>query len=165
MKYLILILVFVSSIYAVSEKLIIDAEKFEASEKKGVSVFTGNVKIQMGKDRLNAQKVKIFFANKKGANSKVPSTYEATEKVSFKIVTLDKKYSGKGDKIIYSPSKQEYTIEGNGFLEEKITNRKMYGDKIYVNQLTGEAKINGSESKPVRIILDIVRGENNKDKK
>ena len=103
MKYLILILIFVSSIYAVSEKLIIDAKKFEASEKKGVSLFTGNVKIQMGEDRLNAQKVKIFFENKKGATSKVPSTYEATGDVSFKIVTIDKKYSGKGDKIIYSP--------------------------------------------------------------
>ena len=165
MKYLILILVFISSMYAVSEKLIIDAEKFEASEKKGVSVFTGNVKIQMGEDRLNAQKVKIFFENKKGKTSKLPSTYEATGDVSFKIVTLEQQYSGKGNKIIYSPIKQEYTIEGNAFLEEKITNRKMYGEKIYVNQLTGEAKINGTESKPVRIILDIVRGENNKDKK
>ena len=41
----------------------------------------------------------------------------------------------------------------------------MYGDKIYVNQLTGEARINGTKSKPVRIILDIVRGENKKDNK
>jgi len=165
MKYLILILLFVSSMYAVSEKLIIDAEKFEASEKKGISVFTGNVKIQMGEDKLNAQKVKIFFVNKNGSTSKVPSTYEATGNVSFIIVTADKKYSGKGNKIIYSPSKQEYTVIGNGFLEEKISNRKMYGDKIYVNQLTGEARISGSETKPVRIILDIVRGEDNKDKK
>lgn len=141
-----------------SQKLIIDANKFEGNDKKGISTFTGNVKIQMGKDRLNANKVDIFFITKKGSNSKIPSKYVATGNVNFQIVTKDKHYTGKGNKIIYSPIKQEYTVSGNGFLQEKNNDRKIYGDKIYVNQLSGEAKVSGSQNKPVRFIFNIEKG-------
>ena len=68
----------------------------------------------------------------------------------------------KGNKIIYSPSRQEYTVIGNGFLQEKNDDRKIYGDKIYVNQLTGEAKVSGSEDKPVRFIINIEQGQEGK---
>jgi lipopolysaccharide export system protein LptA len=159
MKYLAGFLICSTLLFAQSEKLIIDAQKFQADDKKGISTFTGNVKIQMGKDKLNANKVDIYFITKKDSTSKIPSKYEATGKVDFEIVTDAKHYIGKGDKVIYSPLKEEYTVIGNGFLQEKNDDRKIYGDKIYVNQLTGEAKVNGSDNKPVRFILNVDRGE------
>jgi len=159
MKILAGLLVCSTLLFAQSEKLIIDAEKFEASDKKGISTFVGNVKIQMGKDRLSANKVEIFFKSKKGTSVKTPSKYIATGNVNFELISKQKHYVGKGNKIIYSPSKQEYTVMGNGFLQEKNDDRKIYGDKIYVNQLTGEAKVSGSEKKPVRFIINIEQGE------
>lgn len=162
MKILAGLLVCTSLLFAQSQKLVIDAEKFEASDKKGISTFTGNVKIQMGKDRLNANKVEIYFVTKKGSNVKTPSKYIATGNVDFELVTKVKHYIGKGNKIIYSPTKQEYTVMGNGFLQEKNDDRKIYGEKIYVNQLSGEAKVSGSEDKPVRFIINIEQGEDKK---
>lgn len=162
MKILASLLVCSTLMFAQTQKLVIDAEKFEASDNKGISTFTGNVKIKMGKDRLNANKVEIYFVNKKGSTVKTPSKYIATGKVSFELVSKLKHYVGKGNKIIYSPSKQEYTVIGNGFLQEKNDNRKIYGDKIYVNQLTGEAKVSGSEDKPVRFIINIEQGQEGK---
>ncbi|MFK2821947.1 lipopolysaccharide transport periplasmic protein LptA [Arcobacter sp. YIC-80] len=159
MKYLAGLLVCSTLLFAQTQKLVIDAQKFEASDSKGISTFTGNVKIQMGKDRLEANKVDIYFVSKKGSSVRTPSKYIATGNVKFQLITAQKHYVGKGNKIIYSPSKQEYTVLGNGFLQEKNDNRKIYGDKIYVNQLSGEAKVSGSEDKPVRFIINIEQGK------
>lgn len=162
MKFLAGLLVCSTLMFAQTQKLVIDAEKFEASDNKGISSFTGNVKIKMGKDKLNANKVDIYFVNQKGSNVKTPSKYVATGNVDFELVSNKKHYIGKGDKIIYSPSKQVYTVLGNGFLQEKNDDRKIYGDKIYVNQKTGEAKVSGSEDKPVRFIINIQQGQEDK---
>ena len=158
MKYLIGTLLCSTLLLAQTETLIIDSQDFQADDKKGVSIFTGNVKIKMGQDKLNADRVDVFFTTDKN-NAKVPLKYEATGKADFEIVTKDKHYIGNGDKIIYSPQKEEYTIIGNGFLQEKNDDRKVYGDTIFVNQLTGEARVKGSEQKPVRFIINIERGE------
>ena len=158
MKYLIGTLLCSTILFAQSETLVIDALDFQADDKKGISIFTGDVKIKMGQDKLNAQRVDVFFETNKN-NAKVPIKYEATGKADFEIVTKDKHYIGNGDKIIYSPKKEEYTIIGNGFLQEKNDDRKIYGETIFVNQLSGEAKVKGSQNKPVRFILNVERGE------
>ena len=158
MKYLIGTLLCSTILFAQTETLVIDAQNFEADDKKGISTFTGNVKIKMGQDKLNAEKVDVYFTTDKD-NAKVPLKYEATGKADFEIVTAEKHYIGNGDKIIYSPQKEEYTIIGNGFLQEKNDDREIYGETIYVNQLTGEAKVKGSEKKPVRFIINVERGE------
>ena len=158
MKYLIGTLLCSTILFAQTETLVIDAQNFEADDKKGISIFTGDVKIKMGQDKLNANRVDVFFTTDKN-NAKVPLKYEATGNADFEIVTKDKHYIGNGDKIIYSPQKEEYTIIGNGFLQEKNDDRKIYGDTIFVNQLNGEAKVKGSQDKPVRFIINVDRGQ------
>ena len=146
MKYLIGTLLCSTILFAQTETLVIDAQNFEADDKKGISTFTGNVKIKMGQDKLNAEKVDVYFTTDKD-NAKVPLKYEATGKADFEIVTKDKHYIG------------------NGFIEEKNDDRKIYGDTIFVNQLNGEAKVKGSENKPVRFIINVDRGEDKGNKK
>ena len=158
MKYLIGTLICSTLLLAQSETLVIDAQNFEADDKKGISIFTGNVKIKMGEDKLNAEKVDVYFTTDKN-NAKVPLKYEATGKADFEIITKEKHYIGNGDKVIYSPQKEEYTILGNGLIKKKNDNRKVYGDTIYVNQLTGEARVKGSEQKPVKFIINVERGQ------
>lgn len=157
-KYLIGTLFCSTLLFAQSETLIIDAQDFQADDKKGISIFTGNVKIKMGEDKLNAQRVDVFFETDNKTNNKTPLRYEATGKADFEIVTKDKHYVGNGDKIIYSPQKEEYIIIGNGFIHEQNDDRKIYGDTIYINQLSGEAKVKGSENKPVKFIINVDRG-------
>lgn len=50
-----------SLLFAQSETLVIDALDFKADDNKGISTFTGNVKIRMAEDKLNAQKLMYFL--------------------------------------------------------------------------------------------------------
>jgi len=140
--------------------LFIDALDFKA-DSKGVFTFTGNVKIKMAKDMLNAQKVDVYFESNNKTNNKIPTMYEATGNVDFEVISQDKYYVGKGDKIIYNPKNEEYTVIGNGFLHEKNSDRKVYGDVIYINKLIGQSSIKGNENKPVQFIIDINKSDKN----
>ena len=159
MKILAGLLVCCTLLFSQTQKLIIDAQNFEANDKKGISSFDGNVNMEMGKDKLAANSVDIYFQTNEKTGKKTPQKYIATGSVDFEIISKEKHYKGKGNKVIYYPSKQEYTVIGNGFIEELNNNRKIYGDRIYVNQVTGEAKVKGSKKEPVRFIIDIEQGK------
>jgi len=79
----------------------------------------------------------------------------ATGKVKFSIIMKDKHYKGKGEKIIYDAEHKKYTVIGDGYLEEKIGGTKLYGDKIYLDEISGKAKMQGSKKKPVRFIMNL----------
>lgn len=158
MKFLIGLLICVSAIFADTQKLIIDASNFETNDAKGISIFTGNVKLKMTKDRLNSDKLEIYLEPKTKGKNKKPLKYIATGNVDFEIYSNEKHYKGKGNKVIYNPNKQEYTVIGNGYLKEVKEDRELFGEKIFINQLTGSAKVSGTKKKPVRFILNIDNG-------
>lgn len=162
---LIFIFMCTSTIYAQTSKLIIDAKTFEAKDKEGLSIFTGNVKLQRGKDRLFSDKLVIYMTAKEGKKARTPLRYIATGNAKFIIFTEDKHYIGTGKKIIYSPLKQEYRIFGNGTLDEQIEGTKLSGEEIFINLTTGKAKIKGTNKKPVRLIINIETKESTKSTK
>ena len=148
-----------------AEQLIIDAKKFEANDEKGISVFTGNVKLQQGKDRLSADKLNVYITKKIANKKREPIKYIATGNVKFKIFSNAKEYEGKGNKVIYNPKTLTYSIYGNGYIKEKTEDKTLYGDEILISQKTGEAKVKGSDEKPVRFILNIDNKKENEPKK
>ncbi len=159
MKFLLTVLLSSSMLFAASEKLIIDAKNFETNDAKGITVFTGNVKLKKAKDKLNSQKLEIFMKKNSKGKAKEPLKYIATGNADFEIHTNGKIYKGKGNKIIYDPKKQEYTVIGNGYIKEEVEHRELFGETIYINQVTGNAKVKGTSSKPVRFIINIDNGE------
>ena len=161
MKFLIGLLITTNLLFAVSEKLVIDAKNFETDDAKGITTFLGDVKLKKVKDKLNSNKLEIYMKpNSKGKNRQ-PLKYIATGNADFEIHSNGKIYIGKGNKIIYDPTKQEYTVIGNGYLKETTEDRELFGEKIFINQLTGNARVSGSEKKPVRFILNIENGGKN----
>lgn len=138
-----------------ADKLIIDAKKFEAYDAKGFSLFEGDVKLKRAKDRLNSDQLEVYLSKKHKDIKREPLKYIAIGNVTFEIVTNGKEYEGKGDKVIYNPKKLRYTIIGNGYLKEKVEDKTLYGERIYINQATGEANVKGTASKPVRFILNL----------
>ena len=156
----ILIGLFISSIllFAQTEKLIIDAINFETNDAQGISTFTGNVKLVMNQDKLNSNKLEIYVKPNSKTKAKEPLKYVATGNVDFEIISRGKQYKGKGDQVVYSPNKNEYVITGNGYLNEVIEERELFGDKIIINQDTGIAVVTGTEKKPVRFILNVDSG-------
>lgn len=159
MKFLVGIFLSTSLLFAQADKLIIDAKNFETNDAKGLSTFTGNVKLKMVKDKLNSDKLDIYVKPNTKGKAKQPIKYVATGNVDFTIFSNGKHYTGKGNKVIYTPAKQEYTVIGNGYLKEVTEERELFGEKIFIDQISGNARVSGSDKKPVRFILNIENGD------
>lgn len=149
-KISVLISILVLPLFAEQVKII--ADSFDGNEKKGLTVFTGNVKITKGSDELNASKV-IVHTDK----NRTPLKYIAQGDVSFYIDLPENNASYKGDagKVIYFPVKQEYQFYTNVHLYQLNTNRKIFGEEVILNTVDGNAKAVGKEKAPVIMIFNI----------
>jgi len=126
------------------------ADKFFADEVKQVTEFTGHVIVTKSKDKLVANKVTINFDDKKQ-----PLKYIATGDVKINLLMEEKEYFGSAQTMIYDPIKNQYTLIKNAFLHEKITNKKVYGDRIWVDQTTGRYEVDSDGDKPVKFIFKV----------
>jgi lipopolysaccharide export system protein LptA len=126
------------------------AEKFFADEKQQVSVFTGNVIVTKEKDKLVADKVVIDFDKERQ-----PLKYTATGNAKINMIIEDKKYFASSDTMIYDPVNSNYTLLKNAFLHEIVTDKKVYGDRIWVDQLSGRYEVDSDGKKPVKFIFKV----------
>jgi lipopolysaccharide export system protein LptA len=133
-----------------AETVEVVADKFFADEVKQVTEFTGHVIVTKSKDKLVANKVTINFDDKKQ-----PLKYIATGDVKIDLIMEEKEYFGSAETMIYDPIKDQYTLIENAFLHEKITNKKVYGDRIWVDQTTGRYEVDSDGDKPVKFIFKV----------
>ena len=142
----------------IGNKLIIYAKHFETDEKKGITIFEGDVKMYRAKDHFVSQKLKIVMSaidpNKPEQKREIIQ-YIATGDVDFEIFGENIHYKGKGGSIVYEPQKHKYKVSGDGDVEDLIANRKLVGDIIYIDMISGEANVEGSENKPVRFEMNL----------
>ena len=130
-----------SALPLLAEQVEITADEFYADEGKQISEFKGNVNIKKGKDTLTANLVVIYFDKKRNAK--------------FRVFIKNKTYDGSGSELIYEPAPNLYTINGNGFLHEIETDKKVYGEKITVNQNSGMYNVNSGKKEPVKFIFQV----------
>ena len=133
-----------------AEQVEVNADNFFADESKFVGEFSGKVKITKGKDVLTAEKVIIYFDSKKN-----PTKYVASGNAKFRVFIKNKTYDGSGSELIYEPTPNLYTINGNGFLHEIESDKKVYGEKITVNQNSGTYNVNSGKKEPVKFIFQV----------
>lgn len=150
--WLIVLVIFVVN----AEQVEVTSDNFFADENKFVGEFTGNVNIKKGSDLLTADKVRIFFDKDKN-----PIKYIANGNAKIKALIKEKTYDGAGNELIYEPKENLYTINGNGFLHEIDSDKKVYGEFIQINQNSGtysvksDEKTNSVEKKPVKFIFQV----------
>lgn len=147
MKIILLSLLFITTLF--SSQVEITAKSFSADETKLTSEFIGNVNIIKESDKLTADRVLVNF-NKQ----KQPIKYTATGNVKVKMKMNDKTYDATGHKLTYEPNENRYILLQNAFLHEIDTDKKIYGEKIEINQLTGTYKVDGNNT-PVKFIFQI----------
>ncbi len=157
MRVISLLTILVVMLFGESEnKLTIDAQNFSAKDQENIIIFTGDVKMKRYKDILYANKLVINLKQISKTNTKKePILYTATGNVHLEIVTTDKHYKAKGKKVVYKPLENKYIITGDGYAEDIIGDKKLFGEKIYIDTITGEAEIDGSKKKPVRFIMQL----------
>lgn len=134
-----------------AEELKVISDNFKSDQGKGLSVFTGNVRITKGRDELNASKVTIFTDS-----SKKPVKYLAEGDVSFTIVTDQKEvYRGKSQSAVYLPNESEYQFYKKVDLIRVDDYRRVKGDKVIVNTVHGQAAAESSKDEPVVMIFTL----------
>ncbi len=133
------------------EELRVISDNFKGDQQKGISVFTGNVKMTKGLDELNASKVTIFTDI-----DKKPVKYLAEGDVSFYIVTeMKERYKGKSQTAIYLPNESEYHFYKKVDLIRLDDYRRVKGDKVVVNTVFGQASAESANNEPVVMTFTI----------
>lgn len=148
MKLLVTMLSMVAVLSAETVEVV--ADTFFADEVKQVTEFSGHVVVTKSKDKLVANKVVINFDEKRQ-----PLKYIATGDVKIDLIMKEKEYFGSAQTMIYDPIKDQYTLVKSAFLHEKVTNKKVYGNRIWVDQKTGRYEVDSDGKKPVKFIFKV----------
>lgn len=157
MKYKILLTIFLT-LNISAEELQVKANLFNTDEKKGLSIFEGDVNVKKGSDELNASKVTIHTDEKHQ-----PTKFIAKGDVSFNIHTLDGAvYKGIAGKVIYLPIKKEYLFFENVHLQQVNEKKEIIGEEVVLKTIDGKAYAKGAKKEPVIMIFDIAEKEEEK---
>jgi len=157
----IIFLTIITALALFAEELQIKAKLFNADQKKGISIFEGNVNIIKGTDELNASKVTIYTDKEQN-----PTKFLAEGNASFYIVTEDgARYRGKAQKVIYFPVKKEYHFFTDVYLHQLNEKKEIIGSEVILKTIEGKAYAKGAEKAPVIMIFDIPDKEEDKNKK
>ena len=150
MRFLIILTIFLASAL-ISQELKIKANQFNADEKTGISVFTGEVNIIKGNDELNATKVTVYTDKKHQ-----PTKYIAEGDVSFNIETKKGSlYTGKAGKVIYMPTIKEYHFFTDVHLKQIDKKKEIIGEEVVLKTIEGTAFARGAKQEPVIMIFKI----------
>ena len=155
MKILGLILLVVISINAKVVDVDIQAEYFESDKNKNIVIFRGNVSMVKADDTLVCQEIILKTKLNTDTNKTEIISYVATGDVSFTLKSGASYLIGNGQKVIYDLEKELYIIKGDGYIEDKLNNKMIRGENIYINQKTGQTKIDGTKNKPVKFKFTI----------
>jgi len=156
-KFLIFLIFFLIPILHAQE-LQVKANLFETDEKKGVSVFNGDVNVIKGTDELNASEVTIYTNQEHK-----PTKFIAVGDVSFNIETENGAiYKGQAGKVIYLPLTKEYLFFTNVHLQQVDEKKEIIGEEVVLKTIEGKAYAKGAKSEPVIMIFDMPEKEEDK---
>ncbi|NOQ29958.1 MAG: lipopolysaccharide transport periplasmic protein LptA [Helicobacteraceae bacterium] len=150
MRIILLSCLFLLSFLKASELNIV-SDSYSGNQKKGVSKFSGNVKIQKTKDRLEAQSVTVYTdeANK-------PTKMVATGDVTFFVVAENNStFKGIAQRVVYLPNKKEYNFFDGVELFQVNEKKTIKGEHVCVNLTTSQATAKGDDKAPVRMSFEI----------
>lgn len=137
---------------ACADKIEVSALSFYADENVGKSVLSGDVVVKRDKDVLHSDEL-VIFTDK----NRKPIRYEAQKNAKFSINIKGKTYKGSGDKFIYIVDKDLYRIEGNAFIHEVQSDKKLYGDRIVVDRGANVYRVESRDRKPARFVFELER--------
>lgn len=154
MKYFLFLFLFFN-LYAEDIDVDIKADKFSADKSKNIIIFSGNVVMVKGADKLYSDKLTVYTKLIPSTQKTVVKQYHAVGKVSIIINKPTTVMKGRGDNVTYNVEEQVYIIVGNGYLEDVAGKKIIKGEKIYLDDKTQTTKIDGTKNKPVQFKLKI----------
>ena len=151
-------LILLASISLWANELKIKANSFESDQKKGFSVFSGDVNVIRLNDEINASKITVYTDAQNN-----PTKFIAQGDVSFFISTQEgAKYRGTSQKVIYLPVKKEYYFYEEVHIKQIVEKNEIIGDEVVIKTIEGQAKAKSNTNKPVIMIFDVKEEEKEK---
>ncbi len=135
---------------AFANQIKVQALSFYADENTEKSILSGNVIVNHGSDTLSSDEL-IIFSDK----NRKPIKYEANKRAKFKITLKGKVYEGSGDQFIYDALKDTYEINGNAYISEIQSSKKLYGNKIIVDRKANIYRVESKDKKPAHFVFDL----------
>ena len=146
--YMFFILFFTATLSA--DIVDIKADHFYASNINQVAYFEGNAEIKQGSNHFNSSKITVFFNKRKKAVK-----YIAKGSVDFDLTENGIHYTGRAEKVTYSPNSSKYFFSGRVLLNDLTNNRTIKAEKIELDLKTGLADIKGAKKQPVHFRFEI----------
>lgn len=142
---------------AFTSQVEITSKEVFSDNNKGVTIFTGQVKIKKTPSIMEADRVEVY-ANSGSEITKIKASGNAS---FFFAMKNDQKFKGSAKKFEYYPQKEEIRLIGNANVEDLTNKRKLIGEEIIFNERTQLAKVKGKTKEPVKVIFHI---DDNKSK-
>lgn len=133
-----------------AEKVEITSDEMHAESAQKEVHFLKNVKINQLENWIHADKVIVYFDENNETNK-----YEALGMVKFEFKNKEHHYKGSTDKLVYLPIKSKYILTGKAIIDDIANKRHIIGDKIFLDMLSGNIKVQGNKKKPVKFIFDM----------
>ena len=150
MKYILILLIGVNLMIAKMVDVDIQAQYFDSDESKNIVIFRGSVSMVKEGNTLVCDEIILKTKIDKKTNKKSIISYIATGNVSFTIKNKTTDLIGNGNKVTYDIENKLYVVKGNAYLEDKLNNKIIRGENIYMNQKSGHIRVDGSKEKPVQ---------------
>ena len=148
-RFLLLPQLFVTQ-FILAEKVEITSDSMNAIDLKKEVHFTGNAKVKQLKDWIHADKIIVYLTDTNQAKM-----YKAIGNVTFEFQNDKGHYLGNSDIVNYYPLTSLYILAGKAKVKDMLNKRTVKGDKITVDMITGNSKVQGSKKKPVKFTFDM----------
>lgn len=140
-----------------SQKTEIEADRLETNSAEKYAEFIGNVRATQGEHRLSSQKLRIYYSGDTTSLKETAPTGEKDLKIR-KIIAygnvqiISEEYSVDTSRAEYEVATQIMTLTG---ANSKVTQGKntLIGSKITLYQADGRVKVDGDNSKRVKVIF------------
>jgi len=133
-----------------AEKVEITSDSMNAIDLKKEVHFIGNAKVKQLKDWIYADKIIVHLTDTNQAKM-----YEAIGNVTFEFQNDKGHFLGSSDVVNYYPLTSLYVLTGKAKVKDILNKRTAKGEKITVDMITGNSKVQGSDKKPVKFTFDM----------
>jgi lipopolysaccharide export system protein LptA len=144
-----------------AENLEVTADKFTHLEKEQKAIFQGHARATQGASWIKAQRFVVYFDKENNAKE-----YQASGGVTFAIVKKpDRDVRGHCDTLVYKVAEDSYRLIGHAVVDDRVNQRLMKGEKIFLDNKRGLATATSGKKGPVKFVFPMKDAQGAKKKK
>ena len=134
----------------IAGNLEITSDDFLYKDGENKAKFVGHVVANQGKNIINSDTLIVFLDNSNEAEK-----YKAIKNVYFEVVNEKKDINGTCNTMIYLPNEDKYILTGNVVINDRKNDRKVYGDKVTLDNKKGTSYAGSNGKKPIKFIFKV----------